>query len=127
MDKELLRKAKETKTMEEFMALLSQNDIEIDEDEAGKIFALLNSEDALNDDELDNISAGGCSSGKKSDCTVICPECSSELKVSGSTNAFSMNLFRTAACLRCGYIYAVDKKGKLYQIGTCTGDLRRRL
>ena len=64
LNKELLAKAKEAKTPEELLALAKENGIEMTAEEAQKIFAQLHSQTGeLSDDELDNVSGGGCHNG----------------------------------------------------------------
>ena len=61
LNKELLAKAKEAKTPEELIALAKENGIEMTAEEAQKIFAQLHSQSGeLADEELDNVSGGGC-------------------------------------------------------------------
>ena len=61
LNKELLAKANEAKTPEELLALAKENGIEMTAEEAQKIFAQLHSQSGeLSDDELDNVSGGGC-------------------------------------------------------------------
>ncbi|MGN1136926.1 MAG: hypothetical protein ACI4SF_11975 [Oscillospiraceae bacterium] len=59
MKKELLEKAKQAKTAEELLALAKAENIELTE-EAAKAFAKLNKNGELSDEELDNVSGGGC-------------------------------------------------------------------
>ena len=61
---EQLAKAKSAKSAEELLSLAKENGIEITEEEAGKYYAELHREGELSDDELDNVSGGGCSEAK---------------------------------------------------------------
>ena len=64
LNKELLVKAKEAKTPEELLTLAKENGIEMTAEEAQKIFAQLHPQTSeLSDDELDNVSGGGCHNG----------------------------------------------------------------
>ena len=56
---EQLTKAKQTKSVEELIALAKENGMELTEEEAAKYFAELYKEGELADEELDNV-AGGC-------------------------------------------------------------------
>lgn len=58
--KELLEKAKNTKSTDEFLALAKENGIDLAENEAEKYFAKLHKEGELADEELDNVSGGAC-------------------------------------------------------------------
>ncbi len=61
MSKDLLAKAKETKTPEELMALAKENGIELTEESAKAYFERLNKKTGeLADEELDNVSGGSC-------------------------------------------------------------------
>ena len=60
LNKELLAKAKEAKTLEELLALAKENDTELTAESAKTYFDLLHPKTGeLSDDELDNVS-GGC-------------------------------------------------------------------
>ena len=57
---ELIEKAKQAKSVEELTALAKENGFELTEDEAKNYFEKLNASGALSDEELDNVSGGGC-------------------------------------------------------------------
>ncbi|MDE5754254.1 MAG: Nif11-like leader peptide family RiPP precursor [Oscillospiraceae bacterium] len=57
---ELIAKARQAKSPEELLALAKENGIEIAENEARDYFAQMNKSGELSDDELDNVSGGGC-------------------------------------------------------------------
>ena len=59
ISKELLKKAKTTKTAEELLELAKAENIELSAEQAAKAFAELNKSGELSDEELDNVS-GGC-------------------------------------------------------------------
>ena len=66
MNNELIAKAKEAKTAEELMALAKESGEEITEESAKAYFDLLNPKTGeLSDDELDNVSGGGCYNGDR--------------------------------------------------------------
>lgn len=60
MNQELLEKVKEAKSAEELLSLAKENGVELTEDEAAEYFAQLNKSGELSDEELDNVSGGGC-------------------------------------------------------------------
>ncbi len=61
MEKELILKAKKTKTVEELMSLAKENGTELTEEEAKKYFEQLHPKTGeLSDDELDNVAGGTC-------------------------------------------------------------------
>ena len=57
---EQLAKAKAAESAEELLALAKEAGIEMTAEEADKYFAELHKEGELSDDELDNVSGGGC-------------------------------------------------------------------
>jgi len=64
LNKELLTKAKAAKTAEEIMALAKENGMELTEESAKAYLDLLHPQTGeLSDDELDNVSGGGCHNG----------------------------------------------------------------
>ena len=64
MNNELMEKAKQAKSAEELLAIAKENGIEATEEEAKQYFAQLHSATGeLSDDELDNVSGGGCNKG----------------------------------------------------------------
>ena len=60
MNKELLAKAKETKTPEELMEFAKENNVEMTEESAKAYFDLIHPKTGeLSEDELKNVSGGG--------------------------------------------------------------------
>ena len=59
---ELIEKAKQAKSAEELITLAKENKIELSAEEAKEYFERLNKSGELSDDELDNVSGGGCGS-----------------------------------------------------------------
>ena len=58
---EMLKTAKSAKSPEELIALAKENGIELSTEQANDLFAKLNPKSGeLGDDELDNVSGGGC-------------------------------------------------------------------
>ena len=77
ISKELLEKAKQTKTAEELIEMAKAENIALTEEEAAKAFEELNKNGELSDEELDNV-AGGCDEFKPTkwkynvgDCVII--------------------------------------------------------
>ena len=59
---EMIEKAKVAKSVEELLEIAKANNIEMTADEAATYFAQLNPKSGeLSDDDLDNVSGGGCS------------------------------------------------------------------
>ena len=57
---ELLEKAKQAKSTEELLTLAKENGVELNKEEAQAYFDQFNKTGELSDDELDNVSGGGC-------------------------------------------------------------------
>lgn len=61
MTQEMIEKARQAKTVEEFLALAKENGMEMTVEEAKAYFEQLHPVTGeLSDDELDNVSGGGC-------------------------------------------------------------------
>ena len=60
VSKELLEKAKTAKSAEELLAMSKAEGFELPEGEAKTVFSKLNKTGELSDEELDNVSGGGC-------------------------------------------------------------------
>ena len=64
MNKELLAKAKAAKSVEELMAFAGENKMELSEESARAYFEQLHAHKGeIADEELDNVSGGGCHNG----------------------------------------------------------------
>lgn len=57
---ELILKAREAKSVEELMTLAKENDIDLTEESAKAYYEKLQKTGEVSDDELDNVSGGGC-------------------------------------------------------------------
>ena len=99
MNQELIIKAKAAKSVEELLELAKASNVELSEEQAKEYFAKLNpAKGELSDDELDDVSGGGCGESK----TKYCPNCNSELRmISEGTGNFSMKFYYL--CDSCGY------------------------
>ncbi len=78
MTEELIKKAKEAKSVEDLIILAKDNGIELQEKEAEAYFESLHKSGEIEDDELDSVSGGACHItsnyfGKK--CTVVTSAC----------------------------------------------------
>ncbi len=60
---ELILKAKEAKSEQELLALAKENNVEMNEESAKAYFDRLHKSGELSDEELDNVSGGGCYAG----------------------------------------------------------------
>ena len=87
---ELVAKAREAKSAEELMELAKAEGMELTEEAAGEYYTMLNPESGeISDDELDNVSGGGCKikvNGKKYTVVMILQTVSQELN-SGLSSA----------------------------------------
>ena len=91
MNEEMIKKAKGAKTVEELLALAKESGIELTEEKAKTYFARLHPvAGELTDDELDNVSGGGCGDPPKTKC----PQC-------GSTNVKREYYTQAADQCRC--------------------------
>ena len=99
MNQELIIKAKAAKSVEELLELAKASNVELSEEQAKEYFAKLNpTKGELSDDELSDVSGGGCGESK----TKYCPNCNSELRmISEGTGNFSMKFYYL--CDSCGY------------------------
>ena len=73
---ELIEKARQANSPEELLSLAKENNIELSEDKAKEYFERLNKSGELADEELNNVSGGGCDikkGGKK--YTVVTKWC----------------------------------------------------
>ena len=99
MNQELIIKAKAAKSVEDLLELAKASNVELSEEQAKEYFTKLNpTKGELSDDELDDVSGGGCGESK----TKYCPNCNSELRMtSEGTGNFSMKFYYL--CDSCGY------------------------
>ena len=70
LTKEMINKAKSAKTAEELLKLAKAEGVEMTAEEAKKALAELNKAGELTDEELDNVSGGGCDSKYSPDGAV---------------------------------------------------------
>ena len=68
---ELFHQAKKAQSAEELRSIAKQNGIPMTEAQADAYFASMTHSDALSEDELDQVSGGGCSGGNGQHC----PQC----------------------------------------------------
>lgn len=88
---ELIEKAKQAKSAEELLAMAKENGIEMTEEAAKANFDKLNKSGELSDEELDNVSGGGCNMNR-------CPCCENYLE----------ELSDAWRCRGCGRVYPKD-------------------
>ena len=111
MNKELFEKVKSAKSAEELLTLAKENNIEMTVEDATKIFSKLNSPDSeLSDDELDNVSGGGCGPDDP------------QVDFWGYCSNFERKSYNTSDARGCGYCtYCYKYDGKKY----CSATNRR--
>lgn len=69
---EMMNKAKTAQSASELMHMAHESGMEMTADEAQKYFDMLHpAAGELSDEELDNVSGGGCGGGKKDDGTTV--------------------------------------------------------
>ncbi len=71
---ELIEKAKHAKSAKEILALAKEHGIEMSEGAAKAYFDQLNQSGEMSDEELENVSGGGCGGFK------LCPVCENALE-----------------------------------------------
>ena len=116
MNKELLEKAKRAKNAEELIALAKENGMEMTEESANAYLDLLHSKNGeladgeLTDDELDNVSGGGCHKDGKLVVTVChtcgyfkCKRCGNERTLQCHGVPCCRNCGKDACCNNCYY------------------------
>ena len=111
LSSELIAKAKETKTPEELMAFAKENGEEMTEESAKAYFDLIHPQSGeVSDDELDNVSGGGCHADDGREIVTVCHGCTGFLckkcgvgytKYLGA--AVCKGCGRIAYCNRCKY------------------------
>ena len=96
MDKNLILKAKEAKSVEELIALAKENNVELNEEDAKMYFEQLNAKKGeLSDDELDAVAGGGCLGEEER----YCPNCQTRLERLGGCHG----TYYFYQCNNCGY------------------------
>ena len=92
------RVAMQAKSVEELLKLAEAYGYEISKEEAEEIYAELNQEGALADEELENVAGGGCYSTDKDGLLIVTAGNRCEL--------FEQSSFRSGStCLSCFYQY----------------------
>ena len=108
INQELLAKAKEAKTVEELMALAKGNNIELTEEKVNEYFSKLHSETGeISDDELDNVSGGGCLSDDPYDTCMADGYCLSDYVCS---RCGTRGIDFSTGVLRCSGCFASDPR-----------------
>ena len=93
--------AMQAKSVEELLKLAEEYGYEISKEEAEKIYAELNQEGELSDEELENVAGGGCYSTDKEGLLIVTAGNRCEL--------FEQSSFRSGStCLSCFYRYPGD-------------------
>lgn len=100
--------AKQAKSAAELLAIAEENGIELTEEQAAAYFEQPSKSGEISDDELDNVSGGGCGSSSGSDLRqegYQCPKCgSSEVALCGIPGKIPM-----FSCNVCGYVDCASK------------------
>ena len=111
MKKELLAKAKTAKTPEELLCLAKENGEEMTEESAKAYFELLHPQTGeLADNELDNVSGGGCHTKDGREIVTVCHTCGGFVckdcggrYLDTSTFPVCKECGKTAICNHCKY------------------------
>ena len=109
---EMIQKAKAAKSAEELLELAKASNVEMTADEAATYFAQLNPKSGeLDDDELDNVSGGGC----LSDIPLY-------RDYSMVQEFFCTNCFRVCPASRCKVMH-FDNKDDVAYCPDCQGEV----
>ena len=100
---EQLTKAKSAKSVEELLALAKENGVELSEEEAKKYYAEWHREGELSDEELQNVSGGGCQPNIVVDPWVH--SCTNYVNIFGDTyySLRDKGRFDSVTCSSCIY------------------------
>lgn len=116
-DQVLVEQAKEATSVEEIMQLAKESGIELNAEEAEQYYAQLHTSGELSDDELENVSGGGCGKPKIDEYTYRVGDCvsfdtGSDIEVGNIIKKTYFNgcgkvMYRIELC-RGGTFYWVD-------------------
>lgn len=98
---ELIGEAKKAKSVEALLELAKEKDIKLEKDRAQELFDSWHGTKELADDELDNVSGGGCG-GRKG-----CPNCGSS-NYRYEKNPVGIGESYMARCGDCDHIWPVE-------------------
>lgn len=120
---ELVEKAKQTKSAGELAALAKENGVEMTVEEANAYYEKLHSTGELADDELDNVSGGGCGGDRNDfqwpeigDLVLLkksnnyCPSCNANrvyVENRGYLATKQINRKYMLRCADCGKVYEI--------------------
>ena len=94
MTPEHYEQLRNVKSAEELMKLAKEQGISITEEEAAVIFSKYCAIGEMSDDELENVSGGGC-------YDAICPRCGGKLIQTGVNERYN-HRFYEYICVKCG-------------------------
>lgn len=107
---EFMEKAKQVKSVQEYLALAKENGIELSQEEAKAYVEQLSGQETLSDEDLDQVAGGNqiLSKKNKGECMItetpvmglICPRCNSTDIVEMSS---TFSFFNYYLCRTCGY------------------------
>ena len=108
MSKELITKAKEAKNPEELMTLAKENNMEMTEECAKAYFEKLHPQSGeISDDELDNVSGGGCFGSDPYDICMADGYCLSDYVCE---RCGARGIDSSTGVLRCSGCFASDPR-----------------
>ncbi len=107
LNNELIAKAKEAKTPEELMAFAKENGSEMTEESAKAYFDLIHPQSGeVADDELDNVSGGGCHVNDGREIVTVCHGCTAFICEKCGGEFFETVL--GGVCKNCGNMAICD-------------------
>lgn len=128
MDNELLKKAKEAKSVEELLSIAKENDFEMSKEEAQAYFTQLHQSGELSDEELDNVAGGGCY-GKDGRLILSIGATGYNCKHWQCKSCGHRKITTIGTCFKCGgSVFCRDCKYFTYERGLwlCTNENTRR-
>lgn len=106
MDQDFIQKAQYAKNAEELFKMAKDGGMPMDSEGAAKLFARLSyGQGELSDDELANVSGGGCGGGeaRESEKGLKCPSCGGHLNWDYDIS------WTTAICKKCKKFYVYEQ------------------
>ena len=111
LNHELIEKAKSAKDAEELLAMAKENGEEMTEESAKAYFDMLHQKQGeMTDDELDNVSGGGCHTKDGREIVTVCHSCGGFVckecggrYLNTSTFPVCKECGKTAICNNCQY------------------------
>lgn len=106
---ELIKKAKSAESPDELIALANEYGFELTKEEAAAHYSRLHSSAELADEELDNVSGGGCI---LSSPAITCPQCKSTNIAVSEYHVYAVKVISDYVCKACGHNFSITSEYK---------------